>query len=573
MVELFLEKLGIGKRGVGVLGTGCPQRDMQTHIHRVGIAASRDQGKPRITSHHEGVETCLAHLRHHRQSQYSRVARSPDQIDEFRHRTAHKKLGLRHLQAAFALPQLHAQHMRDAGCQLQPVLDFVVGAFHRLLAPQNLASIAVGGRIAEREPLQGISGELYRHSEALGLVLELRHLAGRSELGDRGRGGSHLQGESPPVFRAGLGNEAIVQKVVARRERGHLQGKRRFLAGGQFLLGQFHPVASEAADHTLHRQLLGDVEFSNRDFGGLAAISDLRAPRVSGGGHNLGSLRGGRRQNGLSHGGEILVVVNLLLQRIRHVGSKRVPADIHITIALSLRVHPNNLPLAEVPHLHKCAILRRERGLVRGQRGHRHAGQDLIELVFAQLRKQAGFCRRRHAGKLLIHPGSRIAGLELLRELGSAELGTGLKEDQTGPGSHLLEDTSLGPWREGAELGGVPENNDIPLFLIQKPVEIFQLLGLQGPGDRGDIHAAIAQDIHSHWPLIQNRIEGEIEPLLEFRHLTRPGASRHQKENLRRTHIVGGERLAWRHKPLRADIREEPAVHTIRCLESTGCES
>ena len=192
--------------------------------------------------------------------------------------------------------------------------------------------------------------------------------------------------------------------------------------------------------------------------------------------------------------------------------------------------------------------------------------------MFTQLRKQAGFHRRRHAGKFLIQSGNRIAGLELLRELESAELRTGLEEDQTGPGSHLLEDTRLGPWRKGAELGGVPENNEIPLFVIQKPVEIFQLLGLQGPGNRGDIHTTVTQSIHSHWPLIQNRIEGEIEPLLELDHFTPPGASRNQKENLRRTHIVGGERLARRHKPLRPDLREEPAVHSIRRLESARGE-
>jgi hypothetical protein len=138
--------------------------------------------------------------------------------------------------------------------------------------------------------------------------------------------------------------------------------------------------------------------------------------------------------------------------------------------------------------------------------------------------------------------------------------------------SHLLEDTLLGPRRERAEPRVMTENNDIPLFLIQQPVELLQFLGLQRPGDRGDIHAAIAQSIDSHWPLIQNRIEGEVEPLLEFRHLTRPGASRHQKENLRRTHIVGGERLGWRHKPLRPDLREEPAVHSIRRLESARGE-
>ena len=264
--------------------------------------------------------------------------------------------------------------MGDAGCQLEPALDFVVDAFHGLLAPQNLASIAVSGRIAERQPSQGISGEFHRHREALGLVLELRHLAGVSEFGDRSPGGSNIQGESAPVFRACLGTEAIVQKVAARRESGHFKGEQCFLASGKFLLGEFHTVASEAADHPLHRQLLGEVKFSNRDFCGLPTIRDLGASRVSGGRHNLGSFGGVRGQNGLGHGREILVVVNLLLQRIRHVGSERVPADIHITVAFALGIHPNDLPLAEVPHLHKCAIFCRERGLVRRQRGHRHAG-------------------------------------------------------------------------------------------------------------------------------------------------------------------------------------------------------
>ena len=221
--------------------------------------------------------------------------------------------------------------------------------------------------------MQGISGERHRHSEALGLILKLRHLAGRSELSDRGPGGSHLQGESPPVFRAGLGNQAIVQEMLARRKRRHLKGERGLLAGGQFLLGQFHPVASEAADHTLHRQLLGKVKFSNRDFGRLATIRDLRASRVSGGGHHTGCLRGSRSQNGLGHGREILVVVNLLLQRIRHHRSERVPTDVHIAVAFALRVDPNNPALAEVPHLHKFSILRRKRGLISRQRGHRHA--------------------------------------------------------------------------------------------------------------------------------------------------------------------------------------------------------
>ena len=193
--------------------------------------------------------------------------------------------------------------------------------------------------------------------------------------------------------------------------------------------------------------------------------------------------------------------------------------------------------------------------------------------MFTQLRKHAGFHRRRDTGEFLINPRSREADLELLRELESAELRPGLKNDQPRSGSHLLEDTRLGPRGEAAEIRVMAENNDIPLFLVQKPVKIFQFLGLQRPGDRRDIHTPITQSIHSPWPLIENRIEGEIEALLELRHFTPASASRHQKENLGRAHIVGSERLGRSHKPLRPDLRPKPAVHSIRRLESARGES
>ena len=68
--------------------------------------------------------------------------------------------------------------------------------------------------------------------------------------------------------------------MVARRERGHLEGERDLFAGGHFLLGQFHPVAGETADHGFHGQLLGEREGAGRDLGRLAAVRDLRATRV-----------------------------------------------------------------------------------------------------------------------------------------------------------------------------------------------------------------------------------------------------------------------------------------------------